>query len=262
MKIMHQIFRNWSSNEVVALKELGIDVNEGLQSLIVEEDERYWRLKPLLDSWYAPDMVGTRFSDQDFENASFLMALPDWQTGYPQPESGFGYLRLTYDLKQYCPNCGAGAHQNAPFRLKKEPKWGKKKLFMLYWVYDEIFVKKDVYERVFLPLGIESRPVLLHRPEKIIESTVQLVIPESRVSLNLDSYALETCEQCKQKKYLPITKGYFPPFLGDSLPPDLSKSREYYGSGGSASKWILISKALRAVLVRENIGMVYVPMER
>ena len=163
MKIIHQLSKHWAEDEVRVLKEHGIEVSGSLEPVIIDEDERYWQLKPLLEAWGALDWVGTRFSDQDLERADYLMALPAWQTGYPQPEGKFGYRSITYDSENFCPNCGLGLRQRGPFRLKKEPNWGKRKMFTLNWVFDEIFVREEIHEEIFRPFGIESRPVVLHR---------------------------------------------------------------------------------------------------
>jgi hypothetical protein len=203
--------------------------------------------------------IGSEFSNDDFSNANHLMILPDWQTQYPQPENNFTYLDETYDLKDYCSLCGTGHIQKNPFKLKKGIKWGNKQLFILNWVFDEIFVRRDIYEKIFAPIGIDYFPVLLQRTGDVIEDVKQLKINEVSSRLNLNNSDFEKCENCGCKKYKPITSGYFPSFINGIELPNIVKSKEYYGSDKSASKWIIISQAFRQILLSEKTNLTYYP---
>ena len=83
--------------------------------------------------------------------------------GYPMPDIDFTYLYLTYNLDKYCSSCGIGLKQKGAFRLKNIPKKGVKKIFRLGWVNDELFVEKSLYEKVFKPLKIAYKEVLVHK---------------------------------------------------------------------------------------------------
>ncbi|WP_019502248.1 hypothetical protein [Pseudanabaena sp. PCC 6802] len=260
MKIIHQIFHNWTSNEITVLKKYGINLEPGYQKIFLDEDEIYQELKPILDKWGVLDMASTEFSGKDFSVSTSFMFYPAWQTGYPQPEDDFKYINTTYDTSNYCSKCGLGLIQKESFRFKKEPKWGKKKTLMLNWVFDEIFVKDDIYEKIFMPLNIDYKPVFLYKKETIIESVVQLIIPEAIEPLNLKNCPFLLCEACGRKKYFPMTRGFFPAFLSDYLPNTFVKSQEYYGSGASASKWMFLPKEIRDLLLINKVNMVYVPV--
>jgi hypothetical protein len=95
---------------------------------------------------------------------------------------------------------------------------------------------------LFQPLGINCRRVLLHRTGQELESVLQLDIPQL-VPLLMDSetYAFERCVFCDRKKYKHVT-GFFPSPQASNLP--LFKSVQYFGSGASASRAVLVSKAL------------------
>jgi hypothetical protein len=259
MKIVHQISSDWTKDQAKVLEERGIHVKEGYERLTLIEDETYLALREQFKSWGALDMVGTVFDTSEIEGATSVMLHPDSQSYYPQPETEFGYLKYTYDLANYCFTCGIGAKQIRPFRLRSEPKWGRKKAFMLNWVFDEMFVTRDAYDQVFRPLDIGCTPVLLDRDESHIKTTVQLNIPESRTALALDGYPCDVCASCGRKRYRPITRGWFPPF-DSPLSMPLCKSQEYYGSGASSSKWIFAAKSLRETLVKHEVGMTYVPL--
>ena len=262
MKIIHHIAGNWDKKQVEALRKHGVSVQEGVDRVVLDEsDERYRKIKPLVESWRVLDAVGTEFSAEDFKSASGFIILADWQWGYPQPEDDFGYLEVTYDTSKYCSVCGAGLTQKAPFHIKKEPKWGKKLAFILFWVLDEIFVHVDAYDRVFKPLGIQSWPVLIYKKNTIAQTVVQLVIPDSTVPLELDGYAAESCTKCGRKRYLPITRGFFPPFRNGAIPGRVAKTQEYYGSGASASKWIYASREAYSVIKKEKLAMSFWPVK-
>jgi hypothetical protein len=259
MKIVHQIANNWSASDTALLKSNGIHIDEGFQRFTIDEDDRYWRLKPFIESSDAMDAAATEFTKQELDAAPYLAAIPNWQTGYPQPEKAMGYLTTTYDDKNLCRECGIGARQKDSFRIK-EPKWGKRNAFILYWVLDEWFVKREVYDAVLRPLGISERPVLDPRG-RTIHSTAQLDIPESSSDLDLGEQPFEICARCGRKKYLPFTRGFFPNLEPVPAAAHILKSREYYGSGASASKWIIVSQALRKSLEQNAIGLICIPMK-
>ena len=100
------------------------------------------------------------------------------QFGYPQPEDGFGYREATYDLSNYCPTCGMGAVQRAPFRMRSEPKQSRSQFLQLNWVFDEIFVR-DVVIEVLAKGDVASvkslRPVV-HKTGRPVQSVSQLQI--------------------------------------------------------------------------------------
>ena len=99
----------------------------------------------------ASDIVRTEFNASERGNAEYLNVAPAWHHGYPQPEDDFAYLSATYDLKEYCPGCGIGEKQVAPFRMKGEPKWGKNPHFAI-----ELGVRRVLRTTLGLGRGISS----------------------------------------------------------------------------------------------------------
>lgn len=259
MKNFYQIFNNWERHQIEILQSNGLDVPLGFQNIKLYDDELFKKLEPLFKQWGSMVTIGNEFSNDDYSNASNFMILPNWQTLYPQPEKNFAYLEETYDLKDYCQLCGIGAVQKNPFRIKNEIKLGKKASFILNWVFDEIFVSKDVYMKIFSPIEIGCMPVLLHKNSKIIDDVVQLTISKSTAKLKIENVEFTKCEKCDRKKYTPITSGYFPGFIDDSYTPNIVKSQEYYGSGKSASHWIVVSQSFRKILLKEKLNFTYYP---
>ncbi|MBV6643410.1 MAG: hypothetical protein KI791_22000 [Cyclobacteriaceae bacterium] len=258
MKIKHQISNLWNEGQVEYLKNYGLNIKTGHDVFQMDEDDNYFKLKEMLARWGASDWVGTVFDKNDLKNAEHLNILSKWLNDYPQPENN--YKETCFDLSNYCSDCGIGKVQKAPLRLKRDPNWGKKQTFSLNWILDEIFVRKDYYDEVLKPLGVDSMEVMLHKKDTPSETTVQLKIPVSNSELELLGYPMEECTSCRRKKYLPITRGFFPNFM---LEEHLSifKSKEYFGSGGAADNKIIVSNQLYKMFSKDRVNVAYHPIK-
>src|SRR5262245_17077345 len=170
MKFVHRITLRATPEQIAELVALGVKMPTPLPMPIglplvafdVAEDNSAWpRVRFLLHQWGVSEgSVRTEFSWEEIDAASWLDLGPAWHHGYPQPDDDFGYREVTYDLTDFCEQCGAGMEQNAPFRMKREPRWGRNGILQLNWVFDEFFVTPDVWTRVFEKRGIGQRPVL------------------------------------------------------------------------------------------------------
>jgi hypothetical protein len=185
--------------------------------------------------------------------------------GYPQPEDG--YALATYD-DSYCDRCGIGGLQRIPFRFRSEPKARHSQFLQLNWVFDEFFVRPEVVADLKEAgiTGVEFEPVIHHRTGRFLKTVQQLMVL-SGLSAALDIVGLQpvTCKPDNeegppwygggQPRYPPDypycghIKYHWPqthalrfrrqPFVSA---PDIVKSFEWFGSGGSASRAILISE--------------------
>lgn len=246
MKIIHIIYNEWTKGQVKKLLSYGIKVEEGYDRFDIEEGDLYFSLKHLFAKWAVAESFGTIYNSKDVNESKLLVYVSTWVNGYPQPAETDEYLELTYDLTDYCNVCGIGAKQDAPFRIKKQPKWGNKKLFELEWIFDEIFVRRDVYESVFMPLGIEAIPVLLYKKDTEIDDTVQLKIPKIDIAnrLALENQPYSICENCGRKKYIHKIKGYVPGFTSDIGSLQIFKCNEVFGEQLLAHNKIFITSDL------------------
>lgn len=269
MQIIHRISFNATSEILSTLHSLGIAIETPrsphdtfVSFEVCESNENWHKVKDLLTVWKAFDFVSTKYSIRELEYAQFLKLAPSWHCGYPQPEDDFGYLNLTYDNSNYCEQCGAGGIQKSPFRMKREPKWGKRHILQLNWVFDEYFVLPEIWERVFRPFGIECLPVLEHKSGKPFDTVVQIKNDRLATSPLSDmvEYEFEICSVCHRKKYLPITRGMFP-HCTEKSDVHLFRTQEEFGSGASARNAVIVSHVLYKALRDNHVsGVSFVPL--
>lgn len=264
MKIIHRIAKAATPERIDELIQLGIAVSRGLPDLLVFEiddsDQRWQSIQLWVGKHDAFLTTRTEFSQGEISRAKWLELDPQWHYGYPQPnEDEFGYLTATYDLNDYCDQCGIGKVQQAPFQMRGEPKWGRRGMLQLNWVFDEFFSTPDVWATVFKPFGVECRPVQ-NRKGQELRTVVQLVVRET-VPIMTGRLNVSRCQLCGRIKHLPVTRGFFPA-LRTSLASHMVKTREYFGSGASAWRATIISQEIRTALKEAGVrGMDFTPVE-
>lgn len=251
MKVIHRISARIDQGLMRKLHELGVEIVPGLTSFEVSEDHPNWgKISELMHG--ALDVISTKFSSQEIAAATGLRLEPQWHWGYPQPEKDRGYLSATYDLSAYCGTCGIGAVQRAPFKIKGEPRWGRRDILQLNWIFDEYFVPPAVWEEVFASCGVGYREVLDSRSGNPARTVVQVKIDQlAPGELQLGGHEVKMCQECGRKKYLPYTRGCFPETLADDGLPSAFRSREYFGDGALGYQAITVTGTL-ADRVRER----------
>ncbi len=252
MKVQHRFTLSVTRAIQKELLSLGVKVQEGFATFLVDEEHPSWsELRKRLATWDAVDVVSTEFTPIELKRAKWLELVPDWHYGFPQPnEDEFGYREATFDLSEYCNRCGLGMKQKAPFQMKGEPRWGKRSIFQLNWVFDEYFVTPEVWTSVFKPHKIESRAVTNTKGAEL-QTVVQLVTHEE-VGISTNRLVTEECPSCGRIKYLPVAAGYFPTLTSEPSTA-LAKTKEYFGSGASAHKGVLVSREIARALAAENV---------
>lgn len=260
MEITHRISISDAAEVRRELAALGVHITPGALVIafdITESDVRWPAVRSWVDKRQALDLISTKFTPQEIANAHWLWMIPSWHHGYPQPrEQEFGYLQATYDLSKFCHSCGTGKVQRAPFQMKAEPKWGRREILQLNWVFGEFFVTPQLWKAVFEPAGIACREVF-DRGERTLQTVVQLVI-EEELDLALDEYEPMNCEVCGRAKYAPHVRGLFPP---PNMQPKNNAfgSVQIFGSGASANRCILVSQSVSAAL-RDVSGVNFWPV--
>lgn len=256
MKIVHRIIGKTADDAFVALvKRCGLGMVH-LSPLmfavdVTESHECYEAIQAMARHAHLPESVLTDFGSAELAASDYVaFGEPAWINEYPQPEdrSVTGYLKVTYDLTQYCTECGIGAVQVNPFRLKREPKWGKRSIFRLNWVQGEFFVPPSYWDNIFRPLGIRSLPVIDHETDQPLKNVVQLAIDHG-VDLDMgDSRLLgveaSRCGTCNRVRYRGwVNRGYFP---RPAKEPQcaLFRSNQFFGYGSESGNIVYVTHGL------------------
>jgi hypothetical protein len=250
MDIEHRVGFHAPDDRIVAMwAKLGFEVSQGFNVVVVRESHPRWgQVSTLIANtrrW--SDVAYALFDSAEIDSADTLGVGAAWHHGYPQPESDFGYLKATYDLQAYCPRCGGGKTQRAPFRMRSEPNWECRSILQLNWVFDEYFVTPRLWEDLFKPFGVEAREVLSARGRTPLSTVVQLVVPDV-VDLDMPTLPFEDCEACSRRKYLPVATDFLP--RSNSPVPVMAKSAQSFGSGHSSWNLVLCAQALRQSLLK------------
>ncbi|MBZ5726559.1 MAG: hypothetical protein LAP87_16355 [Acidobacteriia bacterium] len=169
------------------------------------------------------DFALAKFSGAERKNAPFL-ALTASLRGFPQPQDVLEFYKMTY--RTACPSCRSGSEQVLPIHLSAEPKWAASRgIFQLNWVEDELLVKKEMFDEVFRPFGIPSRPVLDYKSGAVFRDVVQLDISlKSDVDLSKATY--DICQLCGARTYNRDGRDYAPLPLGS--PGPIFKSNQWF----------------------------------
>jgi hypothetical protein len=238
-----------------AFARAGIELKPGLATWEMDEADPHWpEVKRLLHEFDAMSLPCTKYDESELQNAAWLTMRSEWHSGYPMPLEDDGFRAATYDLGAYCRECGLGREQKAPFRIKSEPKWGRRSLLQLLLIEDEIFVRAESFEEVFSPLGIPSWPVIHHSSGRVLSTVVQLRVDTIAASaLKLDGYPSEKCATCGRTRFEIINRGGLPEFRTDPGRGPIMKTQEYFGTGGAAWREIVVSQSLFDAIQQSGI---------
>ncbi|HET9408668.1 MAG TPA: hypothetical protein VFO39_15610 [Candidatus Sulfotelmatobacter sp.] len=269
MKVIHRrAFRLNADQDHVRFEVLGLDASQVIRfpddhSFIVveiaEDDPRWPKVLPFLNEQKATDFVTTEFSGSEIESASFLVMFATAHRGYPQPEKDFAYLSATYDLTELCVKCGLGLRQQAPFRLKGEPRSTNKSILQLNWVFDEFFVAPEVWETLFRPFGVGSREVVFNRTGVRIGSLVQLDIT-AFCDVSIGGLGRKDCPVCGRRSYQQANGRYYPAPISTSFP--ICKSNQLFGAHANPYRLVIVSHEVYNAVIRAGLkGVQFCPCE-
>lgn len=250
MKKKRALRDDWTEEDVQFLSQFGIKADIGRMTIHIDEDERYFMIKKRYEYRWSclSDYPYYEYSIEEIETADYFV-LKDWYgCGYPQPDRNFKYESVSFDSSKICQGCGCGRIQTNNLRVNKLSKhgfWG-----FSAWLYDEIFVSKNVYNEVFAPYGIEKRDVI--KAGKKLEDVFQLIIPVIGEPIDLSDRKQEICTLCGETKYTMQHFAYpFFPLHNHPL-PGIYKTKEYFGSGHEAQHVLIISKDIVNKLLKSK----------
>lgn len=249
MRVDHRISLGSSATVQAELAALGVEVEaEGFIAFVVPESDPRW---PAVAAWVAQekpvDLVTTHFTKAEIAKAAWVELVPNWFHGYPEPDSDdFGYRHTTYDDSAFCPECGVGLRQVAPFRMAKEPKWGTRSLLQLHWVYDEFFAEPQLLADVFEGFGVQGREVLGPRAARL-DTVLQLVVPEV-AAVDTEGLAFDDCPRCHTRKYVHPVDDASPRLVAPPAGVHMLRSDAWFGTGGEAHHLVYVSQDLTRAL--------------
>lgn len=256
------------------LEDNGIPYNKGeivLSFHILESNPHWGWINEYLHENGLKCLSDTIFSEEELTSAKWLKLRSKWHNGYPQPEGNFGYEKgITYVRENYCKKCGTGVRQIDSFRLKKQPKWGKRFFFMLNWVEDELFVSdsaRRIIERSDLT-GVQFRDVKNKKGDSILEDVWQMEIPyviQKGIIPKLPTIDdVCVCPECGIPKYHTSGIGMltYKKEVFDGA-PDFVKTSEVFGWGSYAPKEIVVSQKVYCFLKENKMdaSLVFEPIE-
>lgn len=266
---------------VVRFKEQEKSYGEGVQSyflefFIYEDNPRFQELKKAIQAFDIIAQVGTIYDKADEAQANwFIVSTGQYQ--YPQPEDG--YKEATFDLSHYCNICGIGKVQNAPYRLKSEPKQQNSQFWGLHWEYEPIFVRqeaKNILEQEQIQ-GVRFSQPVLHRKNIPVQGIYQLHMDmtlnpgfnpynTNRITCkinNEENCNLNSDTKCcgRIKFHHPRRGGYLFEAATFSANKDIALSHEYFGSGASANRLVIVSKRFKEIMDKYKLkGLEFVPI--
>ena len=250
------------------VEDLGFEVPPGyllgsdtpLVTFDAAEDHPNWpTLCGLFKQWnIAPFSERTEFTPRELDEARWLQ-LGAWHNGYALPQDDMKFFEVTFDTSHACSLCGFGKIQKAPYRIKMEPKWGRKGIMSLIWASDELFVPPAIWETVFKRFGIECRQVA-NAKGNTLKTVVQLIIAEEADVAPELLIVRDHCKTCGRSKYERSSRGYYPR-LASELSGALAKTRQTFRAGWDCRD-ILVSQNLRQAMLAHNIrGAEFIPVD-
>lgn len=242
------------------LDSLGLDYDESWLVFDIQEGTAGWpEVSQLMKRYLGQTGCSSTFDDETLREASWLAILAGKPLGYPLPTEDFAYLELSYDLSDYCRNCGIGWMQVAPLRISQDSVPDDADIFGLFWEVSEVFVKKAIWFSVFAPLGVRCWEVVCDETGEPFDSVVQLRVgSESQVDLEIEEdWPREECPDCRRVKLHPGELWRYHDIRRERTAGPVARTTEWFGSGGSGWQRILIKQDLCHRLLDARVQEVF-----
>ena len=271
MKINYRFPKNFNSEQKNILKEYNIDIDIGFDAFTILNTDKYFNeVKELFkDDWESLAFPNMIYNKKEYESADTYVIHAKKYLGYAKPDTEkivdtfeFPYniepqYKGVFKVKAQSKEFGMlKGEQIGYYQMKGEPKWGKNHIASLFDVFDDFFVKPEVYKNFFEPLGIESRKVLDFKTRKPLKTVIQLVTQGiSKYKLNIDPKSINISYEIKEwgiTKYVLRGDKKEPLFTGNN-DYDFFRSQEYFGDGGMNLNNIYISKKLYNIITDNKL---------
>lgn len=221
---------------------------------IYESAPQWSEILSLIKEFRAVNISDTFFSEDEILAAPFSRLIPIFEQGYPQPESSaMAWKQWVYE--DVCDGCGIFGRQKAEFRVRKEPRPGKKAFITLIGSYALLAIPVVFQTLAELQLrGFDKWSVLIHKTNEIVQSVAQLHITNMTSSKMIPgSLVSKECPKNKTIKYLPHMRGYmdFDSTLLQNT-EDIFLSSEFFGDGKAAYREIIVSQKFARLAIENN----------
>ncbi len=231
-------------------------------SLRVYDDNLYFnQIVKLFKKISVSPTVTCEYSKKELSEAKYLSIWLKRYSGYPQPEAigvKDSYFNYTFDITNFCTNCGSGLVQKDSFYLKKSFNIEKIRFGGVYWEYDTFFITKELQD-LFVKekfTGIEFVLVKNIKTKQIVDNIVQLKINAVfPAKLKYEVEKVIDCKQCGLKRdVIKMDSELFTPkeALKD-LDKDFYLSQEFHGDGLLCCRSVLISNRVYQFFVDNKI---------
>lgn len=207
---------------------------------IYEDDPRFKAIKKKLDKYHIPTLITTKYTKQEMNTAQWYSVRSKWLNDYPYPEDQF--VKNVYGCDKQT-KCLCNRIQVGDFTMKREIKWGKRYFCSMNWVYDELFVNKDIVEKLETSglKGFHFRDVYVK--SKLSKTTVQLVVENYlKEEMDLNKTIINAQEKCPLCGHLGIiTSGkeqYYFKSAFQNLDVDIVRSKTIFGYIGARDVYI------------------------
>jgi hypothetical protein len=260
------------------LESIASNYRYQLEFVLYEDNPVFSKVNAEIKQFNLEPQTASVYEKSDIEMAEwFIISTGAFQ--FPQPEKNFGYLQATFNVENHCRLCGMGKVQNAPFRLKTEPRQLNNQFWGLNWEYEPLFVREQA-RKLLEDQQIKrihfSQPVLDKKStpvENFYQLHIDTILPKGFDSYNANTVTCKINNEevlntdpglkcCGRVKYHhPMVGGYL--FDKSVLNPsfDIVMSKEYFGSGGSASRLLIVSKRFKELTDRYKLkGLKFTPV--
>jgi hypothetical protein len=259
LEIWHRITFGHLDRVDSAILDLGLDHKKSplpgdgyLIHIDIEESNPAWpEVKLLVQKKQSVDICDTFFSNEELLASEWVRLAPTYEHGYPLPKD-WSVNPINYSE---CSTCGK-FNQNDPFRMANEPKMGKNNFFCLYWTYT-LFADNQVFDELENNklVGFSRLDLIIdknNKPSNKVSQVKFLSTAKAGIS-QLDNLDPLLCSECKTKKYSPHKRGLMK-IKKSSLEKgiDIMESTEWFGSGHSAYREIIISNKLAKIILVNN----------
>lgn len=271
----HITFKNEKNPELTDyLEQNNISYDKDLNLFDMYESSEHWKF--IKDFVLREDnsekdgitcLANTIFTKGELKNADWLRMRTKWRNDYPQPEDSFS--TITYSDEHCCDECGCGLEQVDAFRIKRVPKWGKRRFMTLNWIDEELFVNdftKEIFEKSEFK-DISFKEVKNKRGTEVIPDVWQLVTPTWSKTGIIEQQRCITgvlkCSKCGTKIYHPNGMGMMQYKKGTfENAPDIFKTDEYFGWFYTIKRIIISQKMYRFITEHHlEASLVFEPID-